>query len=95
MKTEQEVKALKENWSHDPCWDIEDTEGFEEHREELKEYRYEQQAQWGAKEYNRLFNRARDLGIDNLGDKENEVDLRLMRYLEGMERQITELRKDN
>jgi len=31
MKSEQEITALKVNWKSDPCWDIEDTEGFEDH----------------------------------------------------------------
>lgn len=35
MKTPQEIEDLKRNWLSDPCWDIEDTEGFEEYREEL------------------------------------------------------------
>lgn len=39
MKTKQDVHALKENWVNDPCWDIENTEGFEEYKEELLEFR--------------------------------------------------------
>lgn len=35
MKTEWELLDLKTQWKADPCWDIEDTEGFEEHRTEL------------------------------------------------------------
>jgi hypothetical protein len=38
-KTNEEIEALKLNWAKDPCWDIEDTEGFEEHREELIAWR--------------------------------------------------------
>jgi hypothetical protein len=91
MKSRQEVEELKNNWRNDPCWDIEQTDGFEEYRDELKTYRLDMVAKWRAQEYNRLFERARDLGIDQLGDKDNEVDLRLMRYLEGLERKITEL----
>lgn len=91
MKSRQEVEELKNNWRNDPCWDIEQTEGFEEYHDELKAYRLDMVAKWKAQEYNRLFERARDLGIDQLGDKDNEVDLRLMRYLEGLERKITEL----
>lgn len=91
VKSRQEVESLKANWLSDPCWDIEQTEGFEEYCDELKEYRLDMEAKWKAQEYNRLFNRARDLGIDQLGDKDNEIDLRLMRYLEGLESKITEL----
>lgn len=31
----QNLEDLKQNWLLDPCWDLADTEGFEEHREEL------------------------------------------------------------
>jgi hypothetical protein len=40
-KTHDEIEALKKNWLNDPCWDIEDTEGFEEHHDELYIYRLE------------------------------------------------------
>lgn len=38
-KTRDEIEALKEGWKRDPIWDIEDTEGFEQHREELLAWR--------------------------------------------------------
>lgn len=38
-KTREEVDALIGNWKNDPCWDIEDTEGFEEYYDELLELR--------------------------------------------------------
>ena len=40
-KTANEIAELKRGWSADPCWDIEDTEGFEAHRDELKTFRLE------------------------------------------------------
>ena len=46
MKEPNELEALKRSWKRDPCFDIEDTEGFEEHREELLAYRKEQEALW-------------------------------------------------
>ena len=48
MKTKLEIDALKRSWERDPCWDIEDTEDFEEHREELLAYRKEKEAEWKA-----------------------------------------------
>jgi len=39
MKTRAEVNELKENWQADPCWDLEDTEGFEDYRKELAAFR--------------------------------------------------------
>jgi hypothetical protein len=40
------VDTLKAQWLRDPCWDIEDTEGFEDHREELLAYRFAQEERW-------------------------------------------------
>jgi hypothetical protein len=41
QRTPEEIEALKANWLKDPCWDIEETEGFEAHSVELKAYRLE------------------------------------------------------
>ena len=46
MKSREEVEKLKEGWYRDPCWDIEDTEGFEKYRKELLRYRHENEAEW-------------------------------------------------
>ena len=46
MKTNDEIETLKQSWRRDPCWDIEDTEGFEDHRAELKAYRENCILQW-------------------------------------------------
>jgi hypothetical protein len=45
-KTQAEIAALKENWEADGTWDIEDTEGFEEHYDELLKFRRECEARW-------------------------------------------------
>lgn len=39
MKTRKEIEALKTNWLRDPCWDVEGTEGFEAHHDELLAFR--------------------------------------------------------
>ena len=39
MKTRDEVEHLKQNWYNDPIWDLPETEGFDEYRDELREYR--------------------------------------------------------
>lgn len=44
MKTPEEIDRLKRSWRADPCWDIEATLGFEDHRFELREYRLEMEA---------------------------------------------------
>ena len=46
MKTEAEVTQLKVEWASDPCWDIEDTEGFEEYHDELLAYRIQMEQHW-------------------------------------------------
>ena len=45
-KTRKEIDALKRDWSSDPSWDIEETDGFEDHYHELLEYRIEMESQW-------------------------------------------------
>jgi len=42
-KTWRELEALKASWLGDPCWDLEDTPGFEADRGELYAFRLEQQ----------------------------------------------------
>jgi hypothetical protein len=37
-KTWDEVQKLKNDWFYDPVWDLEHTEGFEDHKEELLTY---------------------------------------------------------
>ena len=38
-RTDSEISDLKSQWIKDGCWDIEDTEGFEAHSEELSAWR--------------------------------------------------------
>src|ERR1041385_1197549 len=45
-KTRAEIDNLKRDWQRDGTWDLEETEGFEEHREELLAFRLEQEARW-------------------------------------------------
>lgn len=73
LKTPEEIKALKESWHDDPCWDIEDTESFEAHREELIAYSNDCKKQWDAarnarkeKEQARLTEAAEKLGLVGL-----------------------------
>ncbi|QIC46214.1 hypothetical protein GAG94_03185 [Lysinibacillus sphaericus] len=41
-----ELEKLKSDWLADPIWDIEETEGFEEHKEELLAFRLKQEKAW-------------------------------------------------
>ncbi|MCC3159721.1 hypothetical protein LJ737_20940 [Hymenobacter sp. 15J16-1T3B] len=49
QRTPEEIENLKDSWASDPCWDIEDTEGFEAHYEELKAFHEQKRAYWDAK----------------------------------------------
>ena len=53
MKTREEIDKLKRSWNRDPCWDIEETEGFEDHKQELLEYREQCEAAWEKKNQER------------------------------------------
>ncbi|GGB53221.1 hypothetical protein GCM10011607_12180 [Shewanella inventionis] len=46
IKTREEIEDLKRDWKNDPCWDIENTEGFEVHKNELKAYSDECELEW-------------------------------------------------
>ena len=40
------VSKLKLDWKSDPCYDLEDADGFEFHYDELLRYRLEQEVAW-------------------------------------------------
>lgn len=46
VRTKEELRILKAQWKLDPCWDIENTEGFGCHYQELLEFRRDQEKQW-------------------------------------------------
>lgn len=83
MKTNAEIESLKREWEADPIWDIEDTEGFEEHRMELKEYRINMETQWMLNEQGRLLARANAMGIPG--------NIQHVRHIEALEYQIGNL----
>jgi hypothetical protein len=45
-RTFEDVKRLKDDWEKDPIFDLEETEGFEAHRDELLQHRIEKQRRW-------------------------------------------------
>lgn len=61
-KTPEEIEALKKSWVNDPCWDIEDSEGFEAHKEELLAFRKEEEARWQARRHENLLAIAHRIG---------------------------------
>lgn len=38
MKTKDEVEVLKKQWLEDPCFELDEVEGFEEYKAELTEF---------------------------------------------------------
>jgi 3-phenylpropionate/cinnamic acid dioxygenase small subunit len=75
------LKALKENWKSDPCWDIENTEGFEKHKKELRAFRLETEATWRKKEEDRIKHKANNL----------ECSISLVIYIESLEFRLSNL----
>ena len=85
-KTQQDVIDLINNWSGDPCWDLEKTEGFEAHREVLLAVRLAQEKEWAQKENDRLINRSNELGCSVAMVKHLESQLgRLSNRIERLE----------
>ena len=62
-QTEQSIADLKRGWLLDPHWDIEDTEGFEDHRDELKAFHKAKAYQWGVTWQDTLQSKAAFLGV--------------------------------
>ena len=85
MATQAEIADLKKQWQADPCWDIEDTEGFEEHREELRVFRAEQQATRERAERARLEQKAAALGAPG--------KIALVEYIERLELRVKALER--
>ncbi len=81
MKTRHEIETLKAGWLRDPCWDIETTETFEAHRDELLAFRQAAEAGWKAEREAR--EAALDAEADQLGVRGL---LRLVRRLEEQQR---------
>lgn len=65
MKTRDEVEALKRNWKSDPCWDLEQTEGFEEYVQELRAHRIQKERQWRHETAERAQRLAIQWGVPN------------------------------
>jgi hypothetical protein len=73
------LEKLKWDWSCDPCWDIEETEGFEEFRAELLKYRQDMELEWAAAHNKRMQDLAASL----------KCSVELARHIDRMERALT------
>jgi hypothetical protein len=63
MKTREQIENLKQARSVDPCWDIAETEGFEDHKEELEAYQKQCDIETEQRHIARLNKKATALGI--------------------------------
>lgn len=89
-KTKAEIEDLKVGWLQDSCWDIESTEDFEDHREELLAFRLAQEAKWEGQEAVRV-NQERQRRADRAAQLGVPGAEALVLYLEHLERRIATL----
>lgn len=85
-KTAQDVEALKENWLADPCWDIEETDGFEAYKEELLAFHIQQEARWEEQRQERIHNKAKELGL--------QTHPHLAEYVLNLEDRLTRMQEE-
>jgi uncharacterized protein YecT (DUF1311 family) len=82
-RTAAEIADLKAQWLNDPCWDIETTEGFEAHYQELRAWRETRDEECRALELERVSARGAHLGFS----------YEQMRLIESLERRIRALER--
>jgi len=85
MKTQTELQKLKSNWLNDPCWDIETTEGFEEHWDELFKFRKHHEARCQQYSLKETYDYAAEIGIPE--------NLILARHIKLLEERIDQLQR--
>lgn len=103
VRSRQEIEYLKGQWEADPCWDLEETEGFELHREELAEFARQKGEERRAREQDRLEARAIELGIpgnaalvthlERLESQIDRLEERLDRYTDRLDSKIVDMKK--
>ena len=81
VRSEEELDDLKVDWLDDPCWDIEETPGFEVWHDDLLAWRKEIEAQHALDERDRVGLKTAELGINAA----------LLAYIEQLERRIAAL----
>lgn len=63
MATQAQIIKLMTDWLADPSWDIEKTEGFEEHKAKLFIFRLAQENLWRQEQRRNLEDIAAKLGV--------------------------------
>ena len=81
-KTKQELDDLKAQWKSDPCWDLYNTEGFEEHKDELYAYQEKMERKWADEYHERISTKAKEM---NCSFETAEYIRRLEQRLEKLE----------
>lgn len=81
VRSMDELEELKGSWTDDPCWDIEDTPGYELWHDELLTYRKCVEAEHNAKFTAYVGAKTAALGINAT----------LLRYIEQLEGRIEAL----
>ncbi len=99
-RTPEDIEALKKSWVDDPCWDIECTDGFEAHYDELLAYSQEKHAECAGqrrkqeeRENERLLNRAEELGIPGAIEVVRSME-RCENQLRAFEQRVADLREE-
>ena len=49
MKTRADIDELIARWLDDPDWELEESDGFEDHKDELLAVRHKHEAEWKAR----------------------------------------------
>lgn len=84
-KTREEIEDLKSHWKADGCWDIYNTEGFEDYYEELYAYQQECELMWKKQAENEFLEFQKIIGTKNK---------KLSEYLYAMAKKIKKLEGD-
>lgn len=90
--TELEIYELKCEWMDDPHWDLEETEGFEDHYEELLAFRKQCEAFWAQAAQVGVFTKMRELNC-SYETAEYVIDLeqRLISFAQRVEHRLARL----
>jgi hypothetical protein len=83
VRSQNEIVDLKNDWKLDPCWDIEDTPGFEVWHDDLAAWRRNYEDGLRHRETLRVGMRTAELGINAA----------LLKYIEQLEFRISQLEK--
>jgi hypothetical protein len=82
-KTVDDLNALKRSWLADPCWPIEETEGFEEWHDTLLDFRLRTEAEWQSKHRQKMMMKALKLGVPG--------NVQLAEYVTSLENRLATL----